>query len=263
MPSFPTTQILIAIAASAIISLLSVRSGLLSVSGGPAAFLLGTVMLGLGGLSGGLPLIAFFLPSSLLSHVGPWRKRKMEGLYQKGSRRDAWQVAANGGVAGLLMIVIWLLPQHELYLPLVASLAAAAADTWGTEIGGGIGGRTVSIATWRSVEPGTSGGISLIGTAGGLAGALVVGLSALPWFDKPIRDLAIVTTAALCGMLLDSLIGATMQRRFRCPRCGVITERSTHCDTPALHYAGVRFIDNDGVNLICATSAALVALIIS
>ncbi len=261
MPPLPIPQLALATVASAIIAAVSVRYKLLSVSGGFAALVLGIALFGLGGLAGALPLIAFFVPSSLLSLMQSGAS-VAEEMYEKGSRRDARQVLANGGVAGLLVVIIWALPNAELYVPLVASLGAASADTWGTELGGRFGRRTVSITTWRSVPPGTSGGLSLIGTLAGVAGATVTGLAAITWLADPARDLAFVVAASLCGSMADSLVGATLQRRFQCGTCGLVTERSTHCNEPAHHQTGLAIIDNDAVNLICTATAAVVASIL-
>ncbi len=186
----------------------------------------------------------------------------LEDGYQKGSRRDAWQVTANGGVAGVLAVMYGLSSDPTLFVAFTASLAAAAADTWATEIGGGIGGRTVSVTTWRQVAPGTSGGVSLVGMLGGLTGSIVVGVSALPWFSSPAYDLFIVAIAGFAGMLVDSLVGATLQQRYRCGVCRVITERTDHCGMSTDRYRGIRFIDNDIVNLICSLAAAALAILL-
>ena len=53
------------------------------------------------------------------------------------------------------------------------------------------------------------------------------------------------------GMLLDSLLGATLQGRFECPRCGSRDrEPACTCDTPTRLAGGWRWLDNDGVNAL-------------
>ena len=81
-------------------------AGALSRSGMVAAILLGTVVFGLGGLPWAVLLIAFFISSSLLSRLFSRRKERMEEKFSKGHRRDAAQVLANGGIAGLC-VLLW------------------------------------------------------------------------------------------------------------------------------------------------------------
>jgi uncharacterized membrane protein len=60
-------------------------------------------------------------------------------------------------------------------------------------------------------------------------------------------------------MLGDSLLGATVQARYRCRRCGAPAEGAAHCGEPAQHAGGLAWLDNDGVNLAATSAGALVA----
>jgi len=69
------------------------------------------------------------------------------------------------------------------------------------------------ITNWQTVPAGTSGGVSGIGTAAGLAAAVVVSLSA-NWFGLlPRRWVGTSVLAAALGMITDSLLGATMEKK--------------------------------------------------
>ena len=87
------------------ISYVSYKVKALSVSGAIAAAVLGTVVFGLGGPRHTAVLLGFFLSSSLLSKLFKAGKRSLDEKYAKGSRRDAWQVIANGGVSGICIIL--------------------------------------------------------------------------------------------------------------------------------------------------------------
>ena len=77
------------------------RFRLLSTSGAVAAVLLAVVLLGLGGLEAFIPVLVFFLSSSMLSRIADGIAPDADGRFAKGSERDALQVAANGGVAAI------------------------------------------------------------------------------------------------------------------------------------------------------------------
>lgn len=259
--SFP--QLLIGVGVAGVVALLSWRLRLLKPSGASAAFLLGSVVFGLGGIPWSIPLITFFITGSLLSRFGPKRKSGLEEVFEKGATRDAGQVWANGGIAGLLVIIHAVAPAPHLFIAYLGALAAAAADTWGTEIGVLGGGRTISLLSFRPVERGTSGGVSLLGTAGATAGALAIALSGCFWEGVPSLALPVVLVAGLAGMFADSLAGSAIQARYRCSRCGTITEQRSHCNIPADLIAGRRIITNDAVNTICTFAGALAAWLLA
>ena len=203
------------------------------------------------GWKGGGVLAAFFVSSSLASRGAP----SPPGLDPKGERRDHRQVLANGGVAGAAALLGLRDTQFGLWL-LTVSLAAAAADTWATALGTRSGVPPRLILGGRVVPPGTSGGITPLGTAGGAAGALLVatagalaaGVAAL---------LPIAALVGFGGMALDSALGAAAQGRFHGPRCAEPSEWRRHrCGTATIHEGGLPWLDNDGVNLASSAAAA-------
>ncbi len=262
--TFSTPQLLIGIGAAAVVALASWRARFLQPSGAVATFALGSVVFGFGGFAWSAPLVAFFLFSSLLSSYGPKRQRRaqqrLEGVFEKGSRRDAGQVFANGGIAGLMMIAWAIHPAPAFHAAYLGALAAAAADTWATEIGILSRRPPWLIVGLRPAPVGTSGAVSAVGTLGAMAGALSVALAGVFFAPRswPLW-LAITVVAGLCGMIADSLAGALLQARYRCPVCGVATERAMHCDAPATLVAGNAHITNDVVNIICCLAGAAVA----
>jgi uncharacterized protein (TIGR00297 family) len=234
------------------------RVNALSLDGAIAAFVLGTIVFGAGGLAGALVLLAFFIPSSLLTRVG--RERKRRTADSDHTARTSWQVLANGGVAALCILcaAIWRGP----FAPAFAgALAAASADTWATEIGTLSSRAPVSIVTFRPVQTGISGGVSALGIAASIAGALCVAVVA--WFCR-LAPLAAVATGGVAGSLIDSFLGATLQARRRCNTCAMECESATHrCGDQTAASGGISWLQNDAVNLCATICGALVAAAIA
>lgn len=212
-------------------------------------------------------LFAFFFTSVGLSSVGRARKQQLENV-EKGGPRNARQVAANGGVATLCAVVAALLtrgntaPSHAAYALLwgfAGAYAAATADTWATEIGSAFGGVPRSIAGFRPLAPGASGGVTFVGSTAMVAGAAWIGLVwALP--AQSGRAFWIVAAAGVAGALFDSLLGATLQIVFSCPTCKKTTELREHgCGTRTIPRAGIAWITNDTVNALATLAGGIVA----
>jgi len=202
-------------------------------------------------------LAAFFLSSSLISRLGP--APTPSGLDPKSDRRDLWQVYANGGPAAIGAVAassdiglgIWLV---------TVSLAAAAADTWATSVG--VRSRVPPRLVWsgRVVPAGTSGGITVAGSAGAVAGAVIVAATGALASGIPLLFPA-ATLIGFAGMVADSLVGGVLQGRFHCPQCNQASEWRVHrCGSSTVRRAGLAWLDNDGVNLFATTFAACAGL---
>jgi uncharacterized protein (TIGR00297 family) len=243
-------------AAAALIAFLAFRVQALTAGGALAAFVVGSATFGALDLGGAAVLLAFFVSSLALSRLGRDRKRALERDIGKSGPRDAMQVIANGGVAALCALVA-LGGDVRCATAFCGAFAAATADTWGTEIGTLFGGKPRSMLTWRPVEVGLSGGVSALGTAAEVAGALSIAAVAYACGFRPFWAIA---AGGIAGALVDSLLGATFQKLRWCPQCRRPSEREPHgcgANTTPLRTFGV--LDNDGVNFIATLAGAAVA----
>lgn len=233
---------------SGAVSALAWRAGTLRPSGAMAACAVGAAVLTAAGWPGGLILVAFFLPSSAVSRLWPAPTSTLDA---KDDRRDGWQVLANGGVPAAAAL---LLGSGAAPWVLAAGLAAAAADTWATAVGAHSRTPPRHILRGELVPSGTSGGVSGLGSVGAAAGAACVALAASPFLGW--RGAGLALGIGIGGMLLDSVLGAALQGRFRCESCGADSERTRHrCGRPTHHLGGFSWLTNDGVNALATTAA--------
>ncbi len=268
----PWTELAIGLVLSGGIAGLGLKGGALSRSGFVAALFVGTVTFGFGGPAWGFVLVCFFVSSSLLSRLGREHKRDAALVTAKGSRRDAWQVLANGGMGALLAVLSHIGPEGWATIPFVASVAAATADTWATEVGTLGRAQPRLITTGRRAVRGASGAVSPVGTLASLAGAGFIGMAALgtvaldptgPAAGGAARVLLGAVIGGMTGSLIDSVLGATLQAAYLCEACGRTTEKQIHgCGARTRQIKGLAWINNDVVNLVCTGAGAAVGLIL-
>ncbi len=256
---------------SSIVGLLAYRRHSLSRSGVAGAIATGTTTVGMGGWSWGLTLIFFFVSSSFFSHFRAQEKAATaEDKFSKGSQRDLLQVMANGGVATALALAYGLTSEHKLQQTLqigyAGALATATADTWATELGVLSSHPPRLITTGKQTTPGTSGGITLPGTASSATGALALGTFFWLIQRKHKENFLlplIALISGLLGSLFDSFLGATVQAMYFCPTCQKETERRVHsCGNKTQLLRGFPWLNNDGVNFLSTLVGALAALLL-
>ncbi len=257
-------RIILGILLSVLIALIAHRRGALSTSGAMATVVVGTIIFGIGGLLPALLLIAFFISSSLLSHLPTHGGGRAEH-----PKRTWKQVLANGGIPCLSMILLAIRPdlREEATLLFLGSLATSTADTWATEIGTRFGGIPRDLFTWKQRPVGESGGISAIGLLASAFGAIAIaslGLLQLPFSYscqlQGLKAFPAVAFAGFVGALLDSALGSKFQLRYRCNVCANVVEVSNHCGLHANRISGIPVLGNNGVNLLSTTIGAIICI---
>lgn len=170
-------------------------------------------LLWVAGLAGFAALLTVFVLTWIATRFGYKHKQRL-GTAEARTGRNALQVLANLGTpAGCAILYSTLWPDRRFLVAIAATLAEAAADTVSSEMGQALGGTPRLITTWKKVEPGTDGAITLAGTMDGATAAIAVGLvfaftRILSW-----RLFAVCIGAGIAGMIFDSLLGATLERR--------------------------------------------------
>ena len=187
-------------------------------------------------------LALFFVLSSSLNLI----LKKYTARKSKNSHRNILQVVCNGGVAIIICIYEYFSPNPiNIYL-YAATVAAATSDTWATEFGKLSKSKPISITSFRPIEHGLSGGITLIGIFGSILGASIIGLAAFLLINAELKLIFGVIFVAFCSVLLDSLIGDTLQGKYE-TKSGKVIE-NMQIDSNLI--SGYKIVDNNLVNLM-------------
>lgn len=198
----------------------AIASFILYVSAGPGAF---------------AALVSVFVLAWVTTRLGYARKQRLGTAEAKEGRR-ASQVLANLSVAAIAGLLSAVVQWRSLFLVLAAAaLAEAAADTVSSECGQAVGDTATLITTWEQVPAGTDGGITLAGTVAGLVAAILVAAVCFATRLISVRQACVAALAAFLGMLADSVLGATLERR--------------------------KVLGNDAVNFLSTVIAAVLAFV--
>jgi uncharacterized protein (TIGR00297 family) len=181
-------------------------------TGAVTGAVIGTVIAVTTGWTGWVLLLVTFLAASLSSRLGLRRKTLLGIAEERGGRRGAGNAIANTGFATAAALLSVLTTERDLaLLAFVTALAAGGSDTIASEIGKAWGRRTWLVTNFRRVVPGTSGAMSLEGTAAGIGGACLLAVLAISVGLVPATALVAVVAGATIGSLAESLLGATLE----------------------------------------------------
>ena len=188
------------------------RARTVSVSGAIGGAIIGAIIYTTGGFAAWLFLFITFVVASVASRLGLQRKTLLGIAETRGGRRGAGNAVANCGVATIAAVAAVTTP-HETaaLLAFVAALTAGGSDTVASEIGKAWGRATFLITTVRRVKPGTSGAMSLEGTAAGIVAALALAAIAVALGLASRSAIVPIAVAATIGALVESALGATLE----------------------------------------------------
>ena len=203
----------------------------LDLLGSVVMVLMGIVIIFSAGVNWLLILVIFLVLSLFATKYSRDYKHSL-GEYE--GRRSSKNVISNGIVAFIMAAF------GGYYLPFVGgfigAIATATADTLASEIG--ILQQPRLITTFQKVDPGTDGAVSVLGTAVGMAGALIIGISAwlLGVIENPLTAILVSVISGTIGCFMDSFLGATFER--------------------------ANMLTNEDVNLIATITGAIIGIIL-
>jgi len=241
----------IVLAVSPVLAWIAVGSKSMSAGAGISAFLL----FALTGFFGNayLPILFLAFLFSVSVAVSVVRKRLLRNAENKfggGGPRRSKQIVAVGLFALIALAIYYYSGIRLFYYLFFLALAEQFADSMASDIGSFTKKRNINIVTFKPIEKGLSGGVSLLGTLCALASGFII--LAIPLIAGAISPTVYVCLSliAFLGTLIDSLAGALLQALYRCSDCGKLTEIKNHCGKRAKLIKGFDLIDNTAVNYI-------------
>lgn len=213
-----------------------------------------------GGLTGFLILAATFFFTVLAGKIGKEKRAFEKQIHAKTGRRDHVQVFCNVGVGTLLLLAGYFLKNHSFLSAYAAVMAGSLADSMASELGVLSRSTPMDLCTMKKTVRGLSGGVTVAGLLASLLGAsLIAAIYVLCSHGSSAAFLKI----SLCGFggsLFDSVLGSLLQVKYRCSKCGMLTEKPCHCGVSADRIRGCAVITNDTVNLLSNIAVAASAL---
>jgi uncharacterized protein (TIGR00297 family) len=234
----------------------------LSSNGAIAAVIVGVAVYFGFGIKGILLLGLFFITSSLWSKYKSSAKKDIEEKLAKGATRDWRQVIANGGSAALISIIYYFQQDLIWLIGFIVCLASSNSDTWASEIGTLSKSKPIYIRTFKPIDKGTSGAVSSLGTTAAIFGSMLIAFAASWLFHLQIFHFFVIFLFGFLGNIIDTLFGAYYQQVYICNKCGITTEKKTHCQTAGKRIKGYYLVDNDMVNFLSGFITALLAMIV-
>jgi uncharacterized protein (TIGR00297 family) len=247
------------------ISAASYRLHATDAPGSASGFCLGLLIGFTSGWAWVAELISFLILGSAATRYRYQFKLSIHAAEEKRGARGFRNVLANGAVAAVISVLNYLHPSALLAVLFVAAISSAAADTLATEIGLLSSSKPVLINRPSSTTPpGISGGVTALGEAAALLGALIMAVLAVSMGVLPVSPLY-VSIAALAGFVgcnVDSLLGSTVQCLYSCAVCNGFTEKKVHCGQPTGRIKGLGPLGNNEVNLLSDLAAAFFAALL-
>ena len=165
------------------------------------------------GLSWFILLLAFYLLGGAFTRYGYSQKHKLGIAQSHGGRRGYKNVYSNSLVPLVLAICFGVYGNDVFIFAFIASVATANGDTLASEIGETSRSKPRMITTLKETQPGVDGGVTPLGEAASLAGAIIIGLLATGMGMAGVFGIVVAAIGGFLGTNFDSLLGATLQSR--------------------------------------------------
>lgn len=230
------------------------RSGLL------AGIFVGLLFALSGGLAAVAMLLTFFTIGSIFTKYKYSYKERIGVAEPRGGARGWRSVFSNLFFPSLALLLHYFTEKHIYFIAFLSSISCSLADTLASELGSLDKRGPWLIRNFRKVPHGTSGAISIIGTASGFLGSFLIPFEALMLNMISFNSFLLASSLGFISSILDSLLGATVQAKYFCESEGRVIEDPSVCEGRCLRLSGLPWVDNHTVNLISTGLGSFLAI---
>jgi uncharacterized protein (TIGR00297 family) len=243
-------EIIIAVAIPLLIGIVSYKLNAADLSGSLSGVLIGVLMIVFGGLEWFVLLLVFFFLGAIFTKY-KYSYKKSIGVAEANLGSRGYKNAFGNCLIPLIFVVaygvlgnvdfpyIGVIDKTVFLIGYLGSMATATGDTLASEIGSTYRGQPRMITTLKKVKTGTDGAVSILGEAAALFGSASIALIAVPLnlvTASIAGTLAIAIVSGFLGSNVDSVLGATLQKR--------------------------KILSNSGVNLIATLIGGIISVIL-
>ena len=246
----------------AVFAVLAYLAKALDAGGALGAYVMGVTVLWTTRFEGFLLFLLFFLSCTVVGKISKrLRNGRKEIEEKKGQRRDLMQVLSNGLMATIASLLWFFTTKNVALIMFGAAVAEATSDTFAGEIGRLSRKNPVSIRDFRPVPTGMSGGVTFLGMAGAFLSSAAIALCWHLWFSGTnLYSTVLVCLTGFAGAVIDSYLGACVQAHYLDPDTGKLTEHEEKDGRKLELSRGIRWVDNDMVNLLSNVFSSVFAL---
>ena len=247
---------------SPLLAAVAIKSRAMATDAGIAAFFLFAATSFFGNDFVPVVFIAIlFLISTAVSIIGKKLSGRYKGIDEEHKPRRAKQVVAVGLFAVVALIAYKYSNANLFYYIFFLALIEQMADSMASDIGKLTKRKNLNIITFKPIEKGISGGVSLLGTSSALISSFLFASIPFLWGAISVKVFLFIALFAFVGTLIDSVVGALFQSLYRCESCAQLTEDMVHCGAPATRVKGLKVVDNVAVNYIAGFMTCVLGLL--
>lgn len=230
----------IAVLLPSIFALFALARKKVTIPAGILAWICGIIITYTGGIPAFIALALTFILTILSDKL---KKNNRDG------KRTIYQIISNVLTCTLCLIIYYFKKADIFYVMYYAVLASSLSDTLASSIGSLSKNDPINLFKFKRVEKGSSGGISFLGITASILGGIIIGL-VYYYVTYNTAKYLIIIIMGLLGSLIDSILGITIQGKYKCSKCSKIVENKVHCHTKTILIQGFAFVNNDVVNLL-------------
>lgn len=242
--------------------LLVVLSGAMTVGAGIAAVVMAVCFRVFGGRLALWFVVGCYIFIFVVGVIRRLIRRTNENKKRKISQRNIKQILINGGIGTILIVIYGLTNNYAFLISTIVSIGGNFVDSVSSDVGTLSRHRPYDFLKRKFVETGISGGMSVLGTTSALLTSAAMGLFAVVIPTGNVMNGCIAAMLIFTQTLIDSALGSLVQVKYYDEKHKILTEKKSTNDAENKCYSGIRWIDNNMVNLISSTIVSSAAIII-